>query len=141
MLLPANVGDVQAGVRFAARTGLLLSVRGGGHALSGFGTNDDGGATWGHVATVLSPHGLAITSGDTKSVGVGGLTLSGGIGWQVRKYGLALDAVVAAEVDLVRDQARAGWSCAESSVFSRSRPLVSLMKNVLNAEMAASRAM
>jgi FAD/FMN-containing dehydrogenase len=41
---------------------------------------------------------LAISSGDTKSVGVGGLTLTGGIGWRVRKYGLALDNVVAAEV-------------------------------------------
>ena len=57
-----------------------------------------GGATWGQVAAALAPHGLAISSGDTKSVGVGGLTLTGGIGWKVRKYGLALDNVVAAEV-------------------------------------------
>ena len=57
-----------------------------------------GGATWGRVAAALAPHGLAISSGDTKSVGVGGLTLTGGIGWKVRKYGLALDQVVAAEV-------------------------------------------
>ena len=48
----------------------------------------------------LAPHGLAISSGDTKSVGVGGLTLTGGIGWKVRKYGLALDNVVAADVVL-----------------------------------------
>ena len=46
----------------------------------------------------MAPAGLAISSGDTKSVGVGGLTLAGGIGWKVRKYGLALDNVVAAEV-------------------------------------------
>lgn len=57
-----------------------------------------GGATWGQVAAALGPHGLAISSGDTKSVGVGGLTLIGGIGWKVRKYGLALDNVVGAEV-------------------------------------------
>ena len=57
-----------------------------------------GGATWGQVAAALAPHGLAISSGDTKSVGVGGLTLTGGIGWKVRKYGLALDNVAAAEV-------------------------------------------
>ena len=92
-------------------------------AFAGFGTNDGGvvidlsglatveiidqerhlvriggGATWGQVAAALAPHGLAISSGDTKSVGVGGLTLTGGIGWKVRKYGLALDNVVAAEV-------------------------------------------
>ena len=123
VLRPKSVGDVQAGVRFAADEGLSLSVRGGGHAFAGFGTNDDGvvidlsklatvevvdkehhvvriggGATWGRVAAALSAHGLGISSGDTKSVGVGGLTLSGGIGWKVRKYGLALDNLVAAEV-------------------------------------------
>ena len=123
VLRPESVGDVQAGVRFAARSGLLLSVRGGGHGFPGLGTNDGGvvidlskladveiidkerhlvriggGATWGQVAPALAPHGLAISSGDTKSVGVGGLTLTGGIGWKVRKYGLALDNVVAAEV-------------------------------------------
>jgi FAD/FMN-containing dehydrogenase len=98
-------------------------VRGGGHGFPGFGTNDGGvvidlsqlanaelidkerhlvriggGATWGQVAAALTPHGLAISSGDTKSVGVGGLTLTGGIGWKVRKHGLALDNVAAAEV-------------------------------------------
>jgi FAD/FMN-containing dehydrogenase len=57
-----------------------------------------GGASWGRVADALAPHGLAISSGDTRSVGVGGLTLSGGIGWKVRKHGLALDSLVAAEV-------------------------------------------
>ncbi|MFI9842032.1 FAD-binding oxidoreductase [Nonomuraea sp. NPDC051941] len=123
VLRPKSVADVRAGVRFAAGSGLPLSVRGGGHAFAGFGTNDDGividlsglaqvevidkerhlvriggGATWGQVATALAPHGLAISSGDTKSVGVGGLTLTGGIGWKVRKYGLALDSLVAAEL-------------------------------------------
>jgi FAD/FMN-containing dehydrogenase len=123
VLRPKTVGDVQAAVRFAARAGLLLSVRGGGHSFAGFGTNDGGvvidlsnlanveiidkerhlvriggGATWGQVAAALAPHGLAISSGDTKSVGVGGLTLTGGIGWKVRKHGLALDSVAAAEV-------------------------------------------
>jgi FAD/FMN-containing dehydrogenase len=123
VLRPGSVGDVQAGVRFAADAELVLSVRGGGHGFAGFGTNDGGvvidlsnladveiidnerhlvriggGATWGQVAAALTPHGLAISSGDTKSVGVGGLTLAGGIGWKVRKYGLALDNVAAAEV-------------------------------------------
>jgi FAD/FMN-containing dehydrogenase len=123
VLRPMSVRDVQASVRFAASAGLLLSVRGGGHSYAGFGTNDGGvvidlsnladleiidkerhlvriggGATWGQVAAALTPHDLAISSGDTKSVGVGGLTLTGGIGWKVRKYGLALDNVVAAEM-------------------------------------------
>lgn len=123
VLRPKSIEDVQAGVRFAVSTGLVLSVRGGGHGFPGFSTNDDGvvidlselasveiidterhlvriggGATWGQVATALAPHSLAISSGDTKSVGVGGLTLTGGIGWKVRKHGLALDSVVAAEI-------------------------------------------
>ncbi|MEV0716885.1 FAD-binding oxidoreductase [Asanoa sp. NPDC050611] len=121
VLRPRSVGDVCAAVRFAA--GKVLSVRGGGHGFPGFGTNDGGvvidlvhldevtvvdsergivriggGARWGPVAVALAPHGLAISAGDTKDVGVGGLTLDGGIGWKVRKYGLALDGVAAAEV-------------------------------------------
>jgi FAD/FMN-containing dehydrogenase len=123
VLRPESVSDVQAGVRFAVGSGLLLSVRGGGHSFAGFSTNDSGvvidlsklstvgvidkeqhlvriggGANWGQVAAALAPHNLAISSGDTKSVGVGGLTLTGGIGWKVRKYGLALDNVVAVEL-------------------------------------------
>lgn len=123
VLRPATVADVRAAVRFAADTGLAVAVRGGGHSFPGFGTNDGGlvidlgrlagtevidadggivriggGATWGAVATALAPHKLAVSSGDTRGVGVGGLTLGGGIGWKVRKYGLALDALVGAEV-------------------------------------------
>ena len=123
VLRPRSAVDVQAGVRFAATAGLRLSVRGGGHGFAGFGTNEGGvvidlreladvevidkdrhlvriggGATWGQVAAALTPHGLAISSGDTKSVGVGGLTLAGGIGWKVRRHGLALDSVAAAQV-------------------------------------------
>jgi FAD/FMN-containing dehydrogenase len=56
------------------------------------------GATWGAVAAVLQRTGLAVTSGDTASVRVGGLTLAGGIGWMVRRYGLAIDAVTGAEM-------------------------------------------
>ena len=100
-----------------------VAVRSGGHSPLGHGTNtgemvidlahlDDveildarrrlvrvgGGATWGRVAAALDPHGWALTAGDTTSVGVGGLTLGGGIGWMVRRYGLAIDNLVAARV-------------------------------------------
>jgi FAD/FMN-containing dehydrogenase len=123
VLRPGSVADVQAAVAFAREAGTTLSVRGGGHGFAGFGTNDGGvvidlgrlagvevvdeerhvvrvggGATWGQVTADLGARGLAISSGDTKSVGVGGLTLTGGIGWKVRKYGLALDNMVRAEV-------------------------------------------
>jgi len=123
ILRPRSVSDVQLAVRCARESGLALAVRGGGHSFAGFGTNDGGividlrrlnavepmdgpghcvriggGATWGEVADVLQPRGLAISSGDTRSVGVAGLTLTGGIGWKARRRGLALDRLAAVEV-------------------------------------------
>lgn len=120
---PHDPADVARAVTYAARKGLALSVRSGGHSPLGHGTNDGGivldlthldtvevvdprrrivrvaaGATWGRVAAALAPHGLGITAGDTASVGVGGLTLGGGVGWMVRRYGLAIDNLVAARV-------------------------------------------
>jgi len=121
ILRPVDVADVQRAVRFAAASDLPLAVRGGGHSAAGLGTIDagvvidlgaidsvemlgdrrvrvGGGALWRQVAEVLAPHGLVISSGDTAEVGVGGLTLSGGIGWLVRQHGLALDHLRAAEL-------------------------------------------
>ncbi|MFF1572445.1 FAD-binding oxidoreductase [Leifsonia sp. NPDC058292] len=121
VLRPADVADVQRAVTFSAGSGLPLAVRGGGHSFAGLGTVDagividlaalnavdvgddgvvrvGGGATWGAVAAALAPRGLVLSSGDTASVGVGGLTLSGGIGWMVRRHGLALDSLLAVEV-------------------------------------------
>jgi FAD/FMN-containing dehydrogenase len=120
---PHTEAGVAAAIRYAAENGLELSVKSGGHSGSGFGTNDGGvvidlagfrdievldagrglvrigaGATWGEVAGALSEHGLGITSGDTTSVGVGGLTQGGGLGWMVRKYGLAIDNLSGATV-------------------------------------------
>lgn len=120
---PLDTSGVQSAVRFAVSSDLPLAVRGGGHSFAGLGTADagvvvdlsglaavevlgdepgrvrvGGGATWGQVAAALAPHDLIISSGDTSSVGVGGLTLSGGIGWMVRRYGLAMDSLISAEV-------------------------------------------
>jgi FAD/FMN-containing dehydrogenase len=120
---PRDPSGVAAALRYAADAGLPVSVRSGGHSPAGHSTNDGGmvidlrhlravrvldrdtrrvrvgaGATWGEVAAALRPDGLALTSGDTASVGVGGLALAGGIGWMVRRYGLAIDAVTAADV-------------------------------------------
>src|SRR5690606_30919017 len=120
---PKNTDEIAGAIRFAQDNQLKLSVRSGGHGATGLSTNDGGlvidlshfnsvevldpaqrlvrigtGAKWGDVAQALAPHGLAISSGDTLSVGVGGLTLGGGIGWMVRKYGLAIDNLVAADV-------------------------------------------
>jgi len=114
----ASVADVTGAVRWAAGEGVPILVRSGGH--SAWGTvpggltvdltalNDievdgtlvrvGGGATWGNIAEVLADHGLGISSGDTASVGVGGLTLGGGIGWMVRSWGLAADQLVGAQL-------------------------------------------
>ncbi|GAA1616945.1 MULTISPECIES: FAD-binding oxidoreductase [Kribbella] len=117
----AGAADVVAALRYAESQDLPVAVRSGGHHAAGIGTNDGGvvidvrpmdevrvlqddvvrvgtGATWGQVAARLGKLGLAISSGDTASVGVGGLMAGGGIGWMVRKHGLAIDNVVAAEV-------------------------------------------
>lgn len=120
---PQNTKDVLVAIKFATTNKLVVSVRSGGHSMAGFSTNTDGvvidlsllhtidiidsdahivrigpGATWEKVASELQKDNLAISSGDTKSVGVGGLTLGGGIGWMVRKYGLSIDSLVGAQV-------------------------------------------
>ncbi len=115
---PQQVGEA---LRFAAAEGLGVAIRSGGHGSGHFDIDGGmvielskfknvevdgstvrigGGATWGEVAATLAQHGLALTSGDTKSVGVGGLALGGGIGWLVRQYGLAFDNLIGAEVVL-----------------------------------------
>jgi FAD/FMN-containing dehydrogenase len=120
---PRDASGVAVAVRYAVGAGLPVSVRSGGHSPAGHSTSDGGvvidlrhlrevrvldpgtrrvrvgaGATWGAVAATLQRSGLALTSGDTASVGVGGLTLAGGIGWMVRRYGLAIDAVTGADL-------------------------------------------
>ncbi|MGW9631176.1 FAD-binding oxidoreductase [Agromyces sp. NPDC055520] len=116
---PRTAAEVAAAVAVAAAAGLSIAVRSGGHGLlpvddglvvdlAGFTAIEvaadgvvavGGGARWGDVAAALAPHGLGISSGDTRDVGVGGLALGGGIGWLVRGQGLAIDAL--REVELV----------------------------------------
>jgi FAD/FMN-containing dehydrogenase len=118
----STVDDVRAALRYAASERLDVMVRGGGHsawgAVPGGVTLDleaiddvrvdgtvvhvGGGATWGAVARTLAEHGLGVSSGDTASVGVGGLTLGGGIGWMVRAWGLAADQLVGVQLVTAR---------------------------------------
>jgi len=115
---PATAADVAEAVRAAIEYEQPVSVRSGGHGavpategvvvdlaeLADVDVHDDGtvsvgaGARWGDVAEALAPHGLAVSSGDTRDVGVGGLALGGGIGWLVRTHGLTVDAVREVEV-------------------------------------------
>lgn len=118
----ADASDVARVVTLARETGAELAVRSGGHSRAGHGTSEGGivldlstmnaveidaggrtawaqtGVTVGDYTKATGEHGLATGLGDTASVGLGGITLSGGIGYLVRKNGLAIDDVLAAEV-------------------------------------------
>ena len=118
----ADATDVGRVVQFARETGLDLAVRSGGHSLAGHSTTDGGivldlgdmkaleidprnrtawaqtGLTAGEYTTAAAAHGLATGFGDTASVGIGGITLGGGIGYLVRKHGLTIDDLLAAEI-------------------------------------------
>ena len=117
-----GVTDVIAAVNFARESDLDLSVRGGGHSVPGFGTNDgglvidlslmkgvrvdpknktaraEGGATWGDFNHATNAFGLATTGGIISTTGVGGLTLGGGIGYLARGCGLSCDNLISADV-------------------------------------------
>jgi FAD/FMN-containing dehydrogenase len=118
----ADENDVSRVVSIAGDTGLELAVRSGGHSTAGHSVTDGGivldlaemkaleiepetrtawaqtGLTAGEYTTAAGAHGLATGFGDTASVGIGGLTLGGGVGFLVRKYGLTIDDLVAADV-------------------------------------------
>jgi len=118
----AGAADVIAAVGFARSNDLPLAVRGGAHSIGGFSTAEGGvvvdlspmrsvrvdpargiayvggGATWADVDHETQVHGLATTGGLVSSTGVGGFTLGGGIGWLMRKHGLACDNLLGADV-------------------------------------------
>jgi FAD/FMN-containing dehydrogenase len=117
-----NATDVARVVALAREDEFELAVRSGGHSLAGHGVSDGGivldlsnmkaiefdvaqrtvwaetGLTAGEYTTAAGALGLATGFGDTGSVGIGGITLGGGVGYLVRKYGLTIDDVLAAEV-------------------------------------------
>jgi FAD/FMN-containing dehydrogenase len=117
-------GDVARVLAFAGDHDLPVAVRGGGHNGAGLGTVDDGvvidlslirdvhvdpeartarvggGATWGEVDRATNEHGLATPSGIISTTGVGGLTLGGGLGHLTRRFGLAIDNLIEAEMVL-----------------------------------------
>ncbi len=118
----ASTDDVARTVRFARSEGRPIAVRGGGHSVAGFSTCDDGividlsqlndvaldaksqrafaggGTRWKDFDAATQQHGLATTGGLVSSTGIGGLTLGGGFGHLVRKYGLTCDNLLSAEV-------------------------------------------
>src|ERR671910_3395418 len=114
--------DVSRVVTLARESGLELAVRSGGHSVAGHSVSDGGivldlsemknleidvegrtawaqtGLTAGEYTAAAGAHGLATGFGDTGSVGIGGITLGGGVGFLVRKHGLTIDDVLAAEI-------------------------------------------
>src|SRR5688572_15134822 len=119
---PANAADVAYVIGLARDTGMELAVRSGGHSVAGYSTTEggilldlsslkgleidvegrtawaEGGLTAGEYTVAAGKYSLATGFGDTPSVGIGGLTVGGGIGYLVRKYGLAIDNLLAAEI-------------------------------------------
>ena len=122
IMRPADAVDVAGAIALARETGLKLAVRSGGHSGAGHGTTEGGivldlrdmkvmeidvegrtawaetGLTAAEYTVAAGAHGLATGFGDTGSVGIGGITLGGGIGFLVRKHGLTIDNVLSAEV-------------------------------------------
>jgi FAD/FMN-containing dehydrogenase len=119
---PADAAGVTRVVTMAGDGGLELAVRSGGHSTAGHSTTEGGivldlsamdgldldlegrtawaeaGMTAGAYTAAVGAHGLATGFGDTGSVGIGGITLGGGVGFLVRRFGLTIDSLLAAEV-------------------------------------------
>lgn len=126
----ANANEVARVVNLARESGLELAIRSGGHSSVGHSVTEGGividlakmkdlqidpeartawaetGLTAGELTTAAAAHGLAVGFGDTGSVGIGGITLGGGVGYLVRKYGLTIDNLLAAEVVTADGQIR-----------------------------------
>ena len=118
----ANTADVADAVRFARAEGLEISVRGGGHGVAGKAVTEggvmvdlasmrgsyvdparrrarvQGGATWNEYNRATHQHGLATTGGVISTTGVAGLTLGGGVGWLMSRFGMAVDNLTSVEL-------------------------------------------
>lgn len=118
----AGVADVIQAVNFARDNHLLVSVRGGGHNITGYAVNDGGividlsqmksvhvdlakstaraeaGLTWGEYNHETQAFGLASTGGVVSTTGISGLSLGGGLGWLMGKHGLTCDSLLSADI-------------------------------------------
>lgn len=119
---PADSDDVARAIGFAKGAGLEIAIRSGGHSIAGYGTVDGGlvidlssmrsieidqaeatawveaGVTAGQFTSASTAAGLVTPFGDSGDVGVGGITLGGGVGWLSRSLGLTIDSLLAVEI-------------------------------------------
>ena len=117
-----NTADIVDAVAFGRDNGLELSVRGGGHSVAGRSATDgglmidlqamkgvhvdaknrtvraQGGVTWGEYNRATHAYDLATTGGVISTTGIAGLTLGGGVGWLMAKFGLAIDNLLSVEI-------------------------------------------
>jgi FAD/FMN-containing dehydrogenase len=136
-----NDDDVRHAVTFARERSLLTAVRGGGHSWPGKSTCDggmmidlapriavtvdpasrrasaEGGALLNHLDSAALPHGLVTTAGVVSHTGVGGFTLGGGFGRLNRKFGLAIDNLLAADIVTADGQLRTVSAEQEPELF------------------------
>ena len=120
LLKVTNANEVAQAISLAKETGLELAIRSGGHSIYGISEGGivldlssmkdvqidtktktawaEAGLTAAEYGNAVAEHGFATGFGDTGSVGIGGITLGGGVGFLVRKHGLTIDNLLAAEI-------------------------------------------
>lgn len=122
IVLARDVADIVATLRLAEASGIPVAVRAGGHSTVGYGVRDDAivldlaglgdvdidaesgtawvgaGTTAGALTAAVHPAGYAVPFGDAGQVGIAGITLGGGVGWLVRRYGMTIDSLLAVDV-------------------------------------------
>ncbi|HEX3323589.1 MAG TPA: FAD-dependent oxidoreductase, partial [Solirubrobacterales bacterium] len=137
----AGTADVRHAIGFARSEGLDVAVRGGGHSIPGFSSCDDGlvidlspmkgievdpdgravvaegGVLWNELDAATQEHGLAVTGGLVSTTGVAGFTLGGGIGWLMRKHGLACDNLRSAQLVTADGQTITASAAQNSELF------------------------
>jgi FAD/FMN-containing dehydrogenase len=138
---PRGTADVAAAIAFARESDLEISIRGGGHGVAGRAVADDalmidlslmkqvildpdartahagGGVTWGEFNDAAAEHGLATTGGVVSTTGIAGLTLGGGLGWLMAKYGLAADNLFSVELVTADGEVRTASSEQDPDLF------------------------